>query len=51
MVERKIALIITKIYKRGVCRLVRQISDAEWFAIEGVLNLPPQKGILIPKML
>jgi len=34
-----------------VYKLIRVISPDEWTVIEGMLNIPPQRGISIPKIL
>jgi len=36
---------------RGQYRLIKVITEDQWKFIEGVLNLPPQKGISLPKIL
>ena len=38
-------------YGRGVYKLIREVSPDEWTVIEGMLNIPPQRGISIPKIL
>jgi len=40
-----------KEYRRGVYKLIREVSDDEWTSIEGVLTIPPQRGISIPKII
>ena len=35
---------------RGSYRLIRRIEEDQWKFIEGVTNLPPQRGISIPKI-
>ena len=38
-------------YRKGVYKLIRVISPDEWTVIEGMLNIPPQRSISIPKIL
>ena len=36
---------------KGVYVLTRELSKDEWKVIDGVLNIKPQRGILIPKII